>query len=161
MTMSVQTSSNYQSDPSTVGALISSRETIPPSMPVTQVAERFFTSSELESLALVTDGQVCGLATRAKCFALLYRRFGFELFGKDPIIEIADRNPLVVNESEGLTATLERAMARSFQDIYDDVMVVDRDGMFKGLLSVKQMVVAQIRALRNGDDSEQTTTKSF
>jgi hypothetical protein len=145
--MSMYTASGTQSPFPSVGALITFGETILPTMTVNDVADRFFTSRELQSLALVADGKVYGLATRAKSFAILFRRFGFELFGKDPIIDIADRNPLVVEEGESLDVTLERAMARPHQDIYDEVVVVGGTGRFKGLLSVKQMVVAQSRAL--------------
>lgn len=140
-----------------VGELISSHEAIPPTMQVNDVADRFFTSRELDSIALVDEGHVYGLATRAKSFAILFRRFGFELFGRDPIIEIADRNPLIVTEGEDLNATLERAMARSYQDIYDEVVVVDGAGRFKGLLSVKQMVVAQGSALKQCAREKETT----
>jgi signal transduction histidine kinase len=116
-------------------------------MRVNEVAERFFASTELESLALVDQGRVCGLATRSKSFAILFRRFGFELFGKDPIIDIADRTPLVARDTDRLDATLALAMARSYQDIYDEVVVVDGDDRFTGLLSVRKMVMAQGDAL--------------
>jgi signal transduction histidine kinase len=130
-----------------VGALISSRDTIPPTLRVDAVADRFFADKELDALALVEEGRVCGLATRNKSFAILFRRFGFELYGRDSILAIADRTPLIVEENERLDAALERAMARPFQDIYDEIVVVDRQGLFQGLLSVKQMVVAQGNAL--------------
>jgi signal transduction histidine kinase len=132
-----------QNDSPPVGALITSRETIPPAMRIAEVADRFFVVRELEALALVEDGRPCGLATRGKIFAILFRRFGFELYGRYPITEIADRQPLTVGEEEPLDGVLDRAMRRNFEDIYDEIVVVDGEGRFKGLLSVKRLVVEQ------------------
>jgi signal transduction histidine kinase len=126
-----------------VGALISSCRHIPPATRVHEVADRFFADPDLEALAIVEGGKPCGLATRGKVMSILFNRFGFELFGKDPIMEIADRSPLTVVEDENLGAVLDRAMARDFLDIYDEIVVVSADGLFKGILSVKRMVVEQ------------------
>jgi signal transduction histidine kinase len=126
-----------------VGELITSRETIPPQTRVAAVADRFFAARELEALAVVEGGLVLALTTRNKLFSILFHRFGMELFGKDPIIEVADRQPLTAHVGDRLDAVLDRAMSRSFQDIYDEIVVVDDAGRFAGILSVKKMVVAQ------------------
>jgi signal transduction histidine kinase len=132
-----------QIDSPPVGTLITSRETIHPTMRIAEVADRFFAVRELEALALVEDGRPCGLATRSKIFSILFRHFGFELYGRFPITEIADRQPLTVGEEERLDLVLDRAMRRDFEDIYDEIVVVDGEGRFKGLLSVKRLVVEQ------------------
>ena len=127
--------------------LISSREQVPPTIRVERVADRFFAEQDLEALALVEEGRPCGLATRSKVMSILFNRFGFELFGRDPILEIADREPLTVGEEESLEIVLDKAMRREFRDIYDEIVVVDEAGRFKGLLSVKRLVVEQGNAL--------------
>jgi signal transduction histidine kinase len=127
--------------------LISSREQVPPTIRVERVADRFFAEQDLEALALVEEGRPCGLATRSKVMSILFNRFGFELFGRDPILEIADREPLMVGEDESLEIVLDKAMRREFRDIYDEIVVVDEAGRFKGLLSVKRLVVEQGNAL--------------
>jgi len=127
--------------------LISSREQVPPTIRVERVADRFFAEQDLEALALVEEGRPCGLATRGKVMSILFNRFGFELFGRDPILEIADREPLMVGEDESLEIVLDKAMRREFRDIYDEIVVVDEAGRFKGLLSVKRLVVEQGNAL--------------
>lgn len=126
-----------------VGTLITSRETIAPVMRIADVAERFFAARDLEALALVEAGRPCGLATRSKIFSILFRRFGFEIYGRYPISEIADRQLLIVGEEERLDLVLDRAMRRDFEDIYDEILVIDGEGRFKGLLSVKRLVVEQ------------------
>ena len=122
-----------------VGRLISSQEHVPPTVRVERVADRFLAEQDLEALALVDQDRPCGLATRSKVMSILFNRFGFELFGRDPILEIADRDPLIVRTEEYLEAVLEKAMRRDFKDIYDEIVVVDGEGRFEGLLSVKRL----------------------
>lgn len=130
-----------------VGELISSRDEISPQLRVEAVVDQFFLARKLEALAIVEDHHVLGLALRGKIFATLFRRFGFELYGRSPILEIVDRTPLIVRASEFLDATLEMAMRRPLADIYDEIVIVDEDDRYLGLLSVKGMVLAQGDAL--------------
>ena len=116
-------------------------------MRVEAVVDQFFNGRKLEALALVEEGRVLGLALRGKVFARLFRRFGFELYARSPIIEIAETAPLVVKVTEPLDNVLEKAMQRPAADIYDEVVVVNEDGTYLGLLSVKGMVLAQGDAL--------------
>lgn len=131
------------------GELICSREAIPPTMRVDAVVDQLFRKQQKETLALVEHRQVHGLAMRNKVFSILFRRFGFELFGRDPIIAVAERHPLIVAEHQPLDAVLDLAMQRPLADIYDEIVVVDDDGHYQGLLSVKGMVLAQGNVLAN------------
>lgn len=131
-----------------VGELISAQEYVSPQLRVEAVVDQFFNGRKLEALALVEDGRIVGLALRGKIFATLFsRRFGFELYARSPIIEIAETAPLIVRATEPLDRILEMAMQRPASDIYDEVVVVADDGTYLGLLSVKGMVLAQGDAL--------------
>jgi signal transduction histidine kinase len=130
-----------------VGELISSKESVPPGMRVDEVADQIFTARRLEAVALVENGVIYGLATRNKVFGILFRRFGFELYGRDPILAIADRNPLIVSADEILEIAVEKAMHRNPADIYDEIVVVDAQGLYLGLLSIRGLVMAQGDAL--------------
>ncbi|NOY38873.1 MAG: sensor histidine kinase [Nitrospirae bacterium] len=132
-----------------VGRLVTSREYIPPCTAVTCVAERFFNSSSMDAVALVECREPVGLATRSKLLFRLFRRFGFELYGKKPIISIADPEPLMIHEDERLDVAIDTALDRPADDVYDDIIVVNNSGNFTGLLSVKQMVIQQSNALVN------------
>ncbi|MGC2422862.1 MAG: ATP-binding protein [Nitrospirota bacterium] len=132
-----------------IGELITSTEHIFPDTRVKDVAERFFQEKYLDALALVELGKPVGLVTRNKLLFTLFRRFGFELHERKPIFTIADKEPLSVNRSLGIDETLDRALSRPFQDVYDDIIVVDDDDNFIGLLSVKQIVIEQSNALAN------------
>lgn len=130
-----------------VSELISVRDAVAPQLRVEAVVDQFFNGRKLEALALVENGQVLGLALRGKIFARLFRRFGFELYARSPIIEIAETAPLIVKVTEALDSILEKAMQRTAADIYDEVVVVDENDFYLGLLSVKGMVLAQGDAL--------------
>lgn len=69
-----------------VGELIISNELTTPQTVVNKVSERFFSTTDLEAIAVVEDGEPVGLVTRTKLLFTLFRRFGFELYGKHPII---------------------------------------------------------------------------
>lgn len=130
-----------------VNELILDRDAITSQIKVEAVADRFVKDRKLEALAIVEEGRVLGLALRGKLFATIFRRFGFELYGRSPIIEIAERAPMVVQVTETLDSILEKAMQRPAADIYDEVVVVDDNDHYLGLLSVKGMVLAQGDAL--------------
>ncbi len=130
-----------------VGELIISNEQTAPQAKVTQVAERFFSTTDLDAIAVIEGKESVGLVTRTKLFFTLFRRFGFELYGKHPIIAIADTTPLIVPETERLDVVIDKALERSPQDIYDEIIVTSPGGAYKGLLSVKQLVIQQSNAL--------------
>lgn len=130
-----------------VGELIVSNEQTTPQTTVNKVAERFFSTTDLDAIALVEGSEPVGLVTRTKLLFTLFRRFGFELYGKHPIIAIADTTPLTVPENERLDVVIDKALDRMPQDIYDEIIVTSPAGAYKGLLSVKQLVIQQSNAL--------------
>lgn len=136
-------------DSAFVGNLITSNECVTPSTAVREVADRFFISSNTDALALVEGREPVGIVTRPKLLFSLFRRYGFELFGRKPIITIADTQPLILNENERLDVAIDKALDRPAQDIYDEIIVVDDGDNYRGLLSVKQMVIHQSNALAN------------
>jgi signal transduction histidine kinase len=132
-----------------VGELIISNELTTPQTTVNKVAERFFSTTDLDAMAVVEGSEPVGLVTRTKLLFSLFRRFGFELYGKHPIIVIADTTPLIVPENERLDVVIDKALERTPQDIYDEIIVTTPSGAYKGLLSVKQLVIQQSNALAN------------
>jgi len=132
-----------------VGGLITSRESLQPHILVKEVVDRFFRSTELDAMALLEGQKPVGIVTRPKFFFTVFRRYGFELYGRKPIISIADTAPLVMHGDERLDVAIDKALERPPQDIYDDIIVVEDSGSYSGLLSVKQMVIQQSNVLAN------------
>ncbi len=130
-----------------VGKLITSDEQAAPQTRVNHVVERFFRTTELDAIAVVDGREPVGLVTRTKLLFTLSRRFGVELYGKSPVIAIADASPLFVAEDEPLDKVIDKALERPPQDVYDDIIVTCSKGFFRGILSVKQLVIQQGNAL--------------
>ncbi|KAF0219959.1 MAG: hypothetical protein FD174_1683 [Geobacteraceae bacterium] len=129
------------------GELIVSSDMVLPQTLVRTVFDLFSLSPQLEALALVDEKKPVGLITRTKFFFILSRRYGYELYAKLPIITIMDTPPLIVSEEEVLEAVIEKALERPPQDIYDEIIVKCSDGTYRGLLSVKQLIIQQSNAL--------------
>ncbi len=138
---------NAQKNVLPVGELIISNDLVTPQTVVNKVAERFFSTTELDAIAVVEEKEPVGLVTRTKLLFTLFRRFGFELYGKYPVIAIADTTPLIVPEDERLDMVIDKALERPPQDIYDEIIVTSPRGAYRGLLSVKQLVIQQSNAL--------------
>ncbi|MDA8387265.1 MAG: ATP-binding protein [Nitrospiraceae bacterium] len=132
-----------------VGGLITSREQIVPGVLIKHAADRFFTDAGLDAFALVDCREPVGLVTRNKFLMKLFRLYGYELYGKRPVISLADTAPLFIDSEERLDVALDMAMGRPFRNIYDELVVVDSRGHYMGLLSVKELVIRQSHALAN------------
>ncbi len=124
-----------------VGKLITSTECVPPSTAVRNVTDRFFNSAHMDAVALVEGKEPVGLVTRPKLLFTLFRRYGFELYEKKPIITIADTGPLTIHEDERLDVAIDKALERPAENIYDDIIVVDDGGYYIGSKPVDVGVV--------------------
>ena len=132
-----------------VGSLIMSNDCIHPTVRVGEAVEKFFRSPQLDAIALVEGKEAIGLVTKPKLLFSVFRRYGFELYGRKPVICIADTAPLHIDEHERLDVAIDAALGRASQDIYDEVVITDAHGYYKGLLSVRQMILQQSNLLAN------------
>lgn len=139
----------FDAESHSVGALMAASENVSPRTLVSRVAESFFGSASLDAVALVEGNEPVGLVTRQKLLFMLFRRFGFELYGRRPVITVADTEPLTIYKDERLDVAIDMALQRPVEDIYDEIIVVNDSDCFMGLLSVKQMVIQQSNALAN------------
>ncbi len=142
-----------------VGSFISSIQQVSPEVLVKEVADRFFQSPHLDALAIVESGEPVGLITRHKFLLKLFRRFGLEIYGKNAIITVADAEPLIIEETERLDIAIDKALERQSDMVYDEIIVTGGNGCFKGLLSVRQLVIQQSSALANSMVQKEIATK--
>ncbi len=143
----------------TVGELITSNEKMIPQTQVHHVAERFFNTPGLDAVALVEGTEPVGLVTRTKLLFTLSRRFGLELYRKYPIVAIANTTPLIVYENEPITSAVDKALERSPQDVYDEIIVSDSECRFRGLLPIKQLVSHQSGVLAHSSLQNEIVAK--
>lgn len=107
-----------------------------------------------EAVAVVSGARVVGLLTRAHLSTKLFSRFGHALYGQDAVGTIAQHDALRVPHDTPLAFALLGAFARSEQEAYDDLIVVDDRDTYVGLLSVKRLVVHQTERLRFEQDQK-------
>ena len=136
-------------DEQSIQKLITDGQTISPDTLVSELSQRFYDEPGLDALPIVKDGYPCGLATRSKILTTLAIRFGYALYGKKPISTIADMAPMIVTIHSPLSEVLDQAMSRDFNDIYDEILVIDDEDKYVGRLSVKRLVIEQGNHLAN------------
>lgn len=133
--------------PRSVQALVRSSDQASPDMLVASLFEVFQRRPEVDAIALVRAGRPVGLVTRQALLLKLGRNFGYELFARRPATRIADLEPLVIDGATTLEEAVERAFSRPPSRAYDDLVVVDGEGYFVGLLSARDLAVEQGLAL--------------
>lgn len=132
-----------------VGETLSSTAAYPSTALVSKLADDFFRQQQLEAIAVVDGGRAAGLITRQKFLFTVFRRFGWEVFNRKTIAELTDREALVIADDTPVDAALALAVGRRAEDVYDELIVVDGEGRFRGLLSVRQLIVQHSHALAN------------
>jgi signal transduction histidine kinase len=141
----------------TVRDLVGGAPFVAPDERVADAADRFFNEETLDALAVVAEGRPVGLLTRPKFLATVYQPFGFALFGRKPVTAVVDSSPLIVGDALPLEAAMELALRRPPANVYDEIVVTDSAGQYCGLLSVRQLVIQQSRALANAMVREELT----
>lgn len=132
-----------------VGETLSSTAAYPSTALVSKLADDFFRQPQLDAVAVVDDGRPAGLITRQKFLFTVFRRFGWEVFNRKTIAELTDREALVIPDDTPVDQALALAVGRRAEDVYDELVVVDGGGRFRGLLSVRQLIVQHSHALAN------------
>jgi signal transduction histidine kinase len=72
---------------------------------------------------------------------------------------VADTEPLIIGARERLDIAIDKALERSADMVYDEIIVIDDAGRFAGLLSLRQLVIEQSTALANSMVQKEIVTK--
>lgn len=126
-----------------MGALLASDLAVEADELVHEVGERFFRTPQLQAVAVVRQRKPVGLLTRGRLLLKLARGFGHELYGRKPVARIADNAPLIVSEQCSVEEAIALALRRDPTSVYDEIVVIDRDGCYLGLLPVRDLIVQQ------------------
>jgi len=123
-------------------ALIDHQESVQVGETLEQVFE-WFRHHPQEFAAVVDGGAYAGLISRGHLGALLGTRFGFTLHSRHLIQEHLLPESLVTVSTISLLELLEKALSRTGEAFYQDVPLVDPEGMFIGIIPVPALVRAQ------------------
>jgi phosphoserine phosphatase RsbU/P len=109
---------------------------------------QLFEKHHVAFLAVLENKRVLGMCSRWQIGMLLGSRYGFSLFSRKPISEHLLGEMLCMSEEIPIAAVLEKVAGRSEETFYDDVLVVDEEGSFLGMIFTRTLVRLQHRFLR-------------
>nr|WP_271412262.1 ATP-binding protein [Pseudomonas sp. Q1-7] len=114
-------------------------------MSVSDVADRLLTHEHKAFLSLpVVDaqGQPLGLVSRYRLQDIFMQRFGRDLWGRRPVIDVMNPAPLSVALSSGLELAAKQVTAQLQYPITEDFILVDEQGRYLGLGTVLDLLKA-------------------
>lgn len=125
-------------------SLVDHQGSVPASEPLGQVQERF-SNAETGYLAVLEGKTPIGISSRDHVGTKLGSRYGFPLFAKAPVREHLLPDPLFVSVGEALNDVLPRVSARTGEAFSEDVLLLDEQGRYLGLIGVQTLVRLQTR----------------
>ncbi len=110
------------------------------SLDVEGVGRIFSKHKEADHLVILKKGSPTGLLTRNEYSLCTGGAFGYHLYQKHPVEEIAKESFLTVSSSCPVTEAARKAMERDRRDLYDPLVVVDPSGYFLGTVTMKRII---------------------
>jgi two-component system NtrC family sensor kinase len=121
------------------------------STPLEEV-QRLMLQTENGYFAVIDGDRPVGLGSRARIGILMGARFGFALYSQMPVTEVLLPDPLVYCVDDSVETLLQQALARAGEAFHEDVILVDGDGRYLGLVPTwrlarlqSQLLAAQVR----------------
>lgn len=127
--------------------LIYCKQYIPSSTPVKLVVD-YLKKYPRSFLVAADNHKVTGLISRDKLFKKIGPQKDWDMYSKKPISTLLDKNPLILDSNEDLLELYRKVLSRPIETVHDDV-VIATNGVFTGLVSVKQLMLCLLEDLRN------------
>lgn len=123
-------------------SLVEHRAAVSPTMTV-EMMQAEFARMNWDFLAVVDGETLLGVCARRELIQQLGSRFGFALNARHPVGSHLMAEPLRVVAGTPLTAVFRTAAARSNHEFYDDVLLVDHEGRYLGMIAMRTLVRLQ------------------
>jgi serine phosphatase RsbU (regulator of sigma subunit) len=107
-----------------------------------------FAKDNVEFIAILDAGRLAGLCSRHQISELLGGRYGFSLWARKPIGRHLSPNEIRVLVTTPIGDVLKKVFARGEEAFYDDILLVDEDESFLGLITTKTLFKVQNALLR-------------
>jgi signal transduction histidine kinase/ActR/RegA family two-component response regulator len=124
--------------------LVHHRDRVDADAPLDEV-QKLFQNHVGDYRAIVKDGRVVGLCSRATVGFLLGSRYGFALYGNAAVTTAKSPHPLIFPSSAPLPRVLDAALSRTGSEFFEDVIVVDPQGTLVGLVPVPNLARLQLQ----------------
>lgn len=113
--------------------------TVAPNVKVEEVLSYMEKREDVIGICVVNQGQAIGVLTREKLFRQLSGRYGFSLYHKIDIIDLADKNFLQVDAMTSISNVARIAMERDADALYDFI-VVKEDDKYIGIVTIQALL---------------------
>jgi serine phosphatase RsbU (regulator of sigma subunit) len=107
-----------------------------------------FGKGNVEFVAVLDRAKLVGLCSRLQISELLGGRYGFSLWARKPIGQHVSPNEIRVLVTTPIGDVLKKVFARSDDAFYDDVLLIDEDESFLGLITTQTLFKVQNALLR-------------
>ncbi|MFC0665400.1 sensor histidine kinase [Azotobacter chroococcum] len=118
---------------------------LPATMSISDVADRLLTAEHKAflSLPVVDDaGRPLGLVSRYRLQDIFMQRFGRDLWGRRPVVDVMNPEPLIVSLETGLEEAARQITGQLQYPITEDFVLVDGAGRYQGLGTVLDLLKA-------------------
>jgi len=109
-----------------------------------------FAKSDLEFCAILDGLRLVGLCSHHRISQLLGGRYGFALWARKPIGQHLLSKETRVSVRAPIGDVLKNVFARDDDAFYDDILLVDDDGSFLGLITTQTLFKVQNALMRGG-----------
>lgn len=118
---------------------------LPATMSISDVADRLLTAEHKAFLSLPVvddDGRPLGLVSRSRLQDIFMQRFGRDLWGRRPVVDVMNPEPLIVSLETGLEEAARQITGQLQYPITEDFVLVDGAGRYRGLGTVLDLLKA-------------------
>lgn len=144
----------------TLDSLIGHREAVEADTTL-EAVYGYFQSHEPEYVGVTRHGRVVGMVSRGHVGFLLGARFGFAVYGRQPVGQHLMARHLAVPDQMPLLELLDQALSREGEEFYDDVALTDEQGMFRGIIQVQTLVRLQTRLIAESTSQIEAQRKTL
>jgi GGDEF domain-containing protein len=102
--------------------------------------EMMMADDNLHMITLIDKGKPVATLSRYSALSKLSGPLGYHVHARHPAADIADTNPLFVTADTAVVATVQRVADRATRSLFDDVVVVEDDGTYLGVVSVEELL---------------------
>lgn len=95
----------------------------------------FMRYKNVQGIPMVDKGKTVGLIMRKKFFSHIGTQYGWAIYMKRPVYKIMDIDPLIVDFNTSISDVAKAVITREEDKLYDYI-IVDKEGMYYGVVSV-------------------------
>ncbi|WIO73950.1 GGDEF domain-containing protein [Porticoccaceae bacterium LTM1] len=123
----------------TVAAIVQSAQSLPPEIVAEDVNDFFIRNPSVSSVPIVENEKPVGLISRSQILEIFSGRFSHQLYGRQPVTNLMNRQPIIVDADTRLEEVSQRITEEQHADLSND-FIVTRNGKYIGVGKVNDLL---------------------